>query len=219
MKKYKIGLVLIILISFLIAAVSLIFLGDIIPIHFGIDGKPDQFGGKYFILIFPVLSLIIGLTMLLVAKYGKVTENYTKYLLLTGLLIEGIFTVLLVALICYALSYSEQFPNFDISKFIMITFGCLFLLMGNFMPKIERNRSLGLKCKWSLYNDTTWQKTHRILGFGGVIVGILCIIFSMFFKDVVNFIILMLLILILMVTSIIASYIYYKQEKELEIRE
>ena len=115
--------------------------------------------------------------------------------------------------IIYGLNYTENIPVFDISKIMMPLFGLLFIVMGNYMPKIEKNCTLGVKTGWSMYNEVTWQKTHRFAGFISVIVGVLSIVFGLFFKDMVNFIILMGLILIFVVSTTIASYIYYKAEK------
>lgn len=219
MKKFKISIICLVILQFVITAVSFAFLGDIIPMHFGINGQPDQFGSKYFMLIFPIVSLIIGGSMLLVVRFCKVSDNYKKYTLLTGVILEAMFTVLAILFIVIALTYTEETMMFDISKIMLPLCGVLFIILGNFMPKIEKNRTLGIKSKWSQYNDVTWQKTHRFAGFGGVLVGTLCLILGLFFKEMVNFIILMVLLIGFCVSSTIASYVFYKQEKAKEVTE
>ena len=217
MKKYKIIIISLVLLTFAIVGISLAYFDEIVPIHFGPNGKPDQNGSKYFMWVFPSIELLIALAMLLVSKYGKVSENYKKYMLLTGVIIELIFSTIAVIFAIYALNYVEDKAPFDMSKPIMIIFGLLFIVMGNFMPKIEKNRTLGLKTKWSMYNEVTWQKSHRFVGFVSVIVGILVFISGLFFKDMVNFIILMSLVAVLVTSSTIMSYIYYKDEKAKEL--
>lgn len=216
MRKNKIFIICLMLLSLVITCVAMAFLPDSIPTHLGVNGKPDQFGSKYFIFMFPVINILVGLSMLLVCKYAKVSENYRKYTLTTGVLIQLIFLCMNVVFILYAINYADGSLGFDVSKIIMVVFGILFILMGNYMPKIEKNRTLGFKIKWSLYNEVTWQKTHRFVGFGGIITGILCIISGLIFKEMVNFIILMSLIFILMVSTSVASYKYYKEEKAKE---
>ena len=56
MKKFKIAIICLMILSFVVVGVSFAFLEEVIPIHFGIDGKPDQYGSKYFMLIFPLFS-------------------------------------------------------------------------------------------------------------------------------------------------------------------
>ena len=84
------------------------------------------------------------------------------------------------------------------------------------MPKIMKNKTLGVKTYWSMYNDVTWQKTHRLAGFVFVISGVLVILLSLFFKENINFIILMVVLLIALIITTVASYIYYKEEKSKE---
>ena len=212
MKKSKICFIGLMLLSIIISAISLAFLSDIIPIHFGIDGKPDQFGTKYFVLIFSGISILIGSVMLIVEKFGKLTDNYKKYLILTGNILLFMFNAIIIFFVIYALNYSKEVTNFQTSKFILPLIGTLFIIMGNFMPKIEKNNTLGFKTKWSKYSDTTWQKTHRFAGFLAVIMGLLVIILSIFFKDIVNFIIFFILLTAYMIITTVASYKYYKQE-------
>lgn len=213
MKKNKIIILGVMLLSFIFIGVSFAFLNDTIPTHFGVDGKPDQFGSKYIILIMPIMGAIIGSIMLLVSEYGKLSENYKKYLLLTGVVLELLFFFITVIFIIYGLTYVKDQPPFDFSKIMMVILGTMFIVMGNYMPKIEKNRTLGFKTSWSMYNEVTWQKTHRFTGFMGVIIGVLILISGLFFKEMVNFIILMVLIVIFMISTSIASYIYYKEEK------
>ena len=213
MKKNSIIIMCLMLMMWVVVGISFTFLNDIVPIHFGADGNPDQYGSKYFILLFPGIGMVIGLTMLLVAKYGKVSENYQKYLLATCIILETIFFILTVVFVVYAMTYLEETPAFDISKIMMVVIGSMFIIMSNFMPKIEKNRTLGIKTTWSMYNEVTWQKTHRFAGFMGVVVGVLMLASGIFFADIVNAVIFIALLSIFMITTTIASYKFYKAEK------
>ncbi len=44
--------------------------------------------------------------------------------------------------------------------------GVLFVVLGNYMPKIRSNFLAGIRTPWTLSSDVVWQKTHR---FGGII--------------------------------------------------
>ena len=213
MKKFKYLIIGLIVLSFIVTGVSFLFLDGTIPTHIGINGKPDQYGSKYFLIIFPIVATLVGGTMLLVARYGKVSDNYKKYMLLTGVIIEALFAATVLIFSIYAISYTEDTPAFDISKVILLIVGVLFIILGNFLPKIEKNRTLGIKTKWSMYNEVTWQKTHRFAGFASIIMGFLLLITSLLFKEMVNFIIFISLLAIFMIVTTIASYKYYQQEK------
>ena len=216
-KVNKIIILCLIVLSFAIAGVGLMMLSDIIPIHFGVDGKPDQFGSKYFILIFPGVITLCGLSMLLVCKYANVSENYKKYLLLIGSLTTAMFVAVLTVFLVYGITYTEEMPAFDVTKIVMLTFGLVMIVMSNFMPKIEKNNTLGIKTSWSLYNEVTWQKTHRFAGFVGVLCGLILLISGMLFEEMVNIIIMVSTIGVYAISSTVASYFYYKEEKAKEI--
>ena len=60
MKKYKISMICLMLLSLITTCVFFMFMNDTVPTHIGIDGKPDQFGSKYFLLFLPLIMIIIG---------------------------------------------------------------------------------------------------------------------------------------------------------------
>ena len=45
-------------------------------------------------------------------------------------------------------------------------FGLLFIVVGNYMPKIRQNSFMGIRVKWTLENEANWNASHR---FGGKI--------------------------------------------------
>ena len=210
--KIKSAIVLVMLMALVISVASLFYLEDTIPIHFGPNGKPDQFGSKYFVLVFSGIIGALGGTMLLVVQLGKVTENYKKYLLRTCFLSELFFTAILIAFIYYARYYTQS-DGFDISKVVMPLLGILFIAMGNYFPKIERNRTLGIRCKWTLHNETTWQKSHRFGGFVFVINGVLTLLCGIFFDAIVSFSVLVGLMTASITVICIAAYRIYKKER------
>ena len=55
-------------------------------------------------------------------------------------------------------------------------FGLLFLAVGNYMPKIRQNRTMGVRVKWTLASEANWNATHRFAGKVWVAAGLLCMI-------------------------------------------
>ena len=219
MQKSKIWTIVFNVLTLVLTVATFSFLNNEIPIHFGIDGKPDQYGSKYFILLFGGLACIISVVMLIVGKSKKLTDNYRKYLHKTSLMLSILFFVLTVIFAVFGITYNENVEITNISKIIIPILGALFIFLSNMMPKIEKNKTLGFKTYWSMYNEVTWQKTHRLAGLYGVVLGVLVIILSFFFDDVVNFIVFFSLLLTYVIAITVASYIYYKEEKKKEVNE
>ena len=212
MKKYKIAIISILLLALAFVGISFNFVDDIIPTHIGINGKPDQLGSKYFLLIFVGIMAVIGITMVILSYSNKLTENYKKYMLLTGVIMEVLFLGLLVLFTVYGILYTENKEPFDIAAILSPLIGIMMIILGNYFPKIEKNRTLGIKTYWSMYNEVTWQKTHRFGGFVSMILGVLLVIIGLIFKDIVSVIIVPCLLILWFIIITVASYIYYKQE-------
>ena len=48
----------------------------------------------------------------------------------------------------------------------LVTFfmGLMFLLIGNYLPKIKQNGAMGIRVKWTLESEENWNATHRYAG-------------------------------------------------------
>ena len=54
--------------------------------------------------------------------------------------------------------------------------GLLFLILGNYLPKLRRNRTMGIKLPWTLASEENWTRTHRVAGFTWVAAGLLMVV-------------------------------------------
>lgn len=53
------------LLPLVVTAVSMAFLPDTIPVHYGVEGTVDRWGSKYECFIFPVITFVTGGLILL----------------------------------------------------------------------------------------------------------------------------------------------------------
>ena len=54
--------------------------------------------------------------------------------------------------------------------------GVVFVAVGNYLPKCQPNRYMGIKLPWTFASEENWRKTHRFGGFVWVVSGILIIL-------------------------------------------
>lgn len=61
----------------------------------------------------------------------------------------------------------------DIDVFIVcaLVISVLFIVLGNYLPKVERNSFLGVRAPWTRKNDVVWAKNQRFGGKVFVILG------------------------------------------------
>ncbi|MBR1743797.1 MAG: SdpI family protein, partial [Lachnospiraceae bacterium] len=112
-----------------------------------------------------------------------------------------------------AAAHAEK-ASVDIGKISCILMGLLFIILGNFMPKTRTNSIIGVRISWSMYNDTTWQKSNRFGGIALILTGILTILTAAILPNSLLSTVLSLLYLTA-ATTVILIYAHgiYKKEK------
>ena len=89
-----------------------------------------------------------------------------------------LFNVLWTFFMCKAIDISSLGGDLgEISiKLITVSLCVTFILLGNIMPKAERNSMFGLRTKWSMASDRCWQQSQRFGGYVFAIAGILGVV-------------------------------------------
>ena len=65
-------------------------------------------------------------------------------------------------------------------RLVPTSLGLMFLVIGNYMPKMKRNPTLGIRLPWTLANEENWNRTHRAGGrmwvAGGLVLLVFCLL-------------------------------------------
>lgn len=65
-------------------------------------------------------------------------------------------------------------------RLVPASLGLMFLVIGNYMPKMKQNPTLGIRLPWTLANEENWTRTHRIGGrmwvAGGLVLLLFCLL-------------------------------------------
>lgn len=86
--------------------------------------------------------------------------------------------------------------------------GLFFILLGNIMPKLRRNRAAGIRYPWTMTNDEVWRKVHYWGGIETVILGVLLMIATYIFPVCQIPLRLVTLILILTYVAVVTGHSY-----------
>lgn len=95
---------------------------------------------------------------------------------------------------------------------LYLSFGLMFLVLGNILPKVRQNNTIGIKIKWTLENEQNWNATHRFSGRLWVIGGILCMACALYPESDVALGIFTVDVLVLAFLPMIYSYRYYRRQ-------
>lgn len=214
LKKNKLKVIISSIIILLPALYGLIVwndLPDVMTTHWGADGKADGFGGKGFVVFgMPLILLLLHFVCLLFTLLDKKQKEQSPKAL--GMIF---WIIPMISLLANGIVYRAAFgKELNLALFMPVLFGGMFLLMGNYFPKIKQNRTLGIKVNWTLNNEENWNRTHRFAGKVWVAGGFM-MLFSIFLplKALVWFLVCVLAVMV--IAPIAYSYsVYRRHQKE-----
>ena len=186
---------------------------DIIPTHWGPSGQIDGTGPKYMLFIFLGEAVGINFLMLFAEKIDPKGENYARFPK-----VFNVFRIFVTALLCgmellsIGFAFNPQFA--DMSKIMFVVMGGMFVLLGNYMPKVKHNYTFGIKTPWTLDNETVWNKTHRMSGPLWVVAGMAIMALSLIKTTTVTNILRVAVMVVVVFIPMIYSYFVFQQEKK-----
>lgn len=153
-------------------------LPDRFATHWGAGGQPDGWSGPNFFLLMPPLLLALHwLGILFTVKDPKNADQHPKAFNLV------VWIVPVLSLMMMGFVYFIALGNaFSALRLMTVVFGLMFTVLGNYMPKIRRNSSLGIKISWTLDSEENWNATHRFAGKVWTVCGI-AVLLSIFLPE------------------------------------
>jgi uncharacterized membrane protein len=185
-----------------------------VPMHYGMDGKPNSYGSKgEFLIISLLLPLVSALLYFLLkflpsidpkkqVKYGEATFQKLAF----GMII-------FLAAIGIAITFATVHQTFRMDKLLLPLVGLLFVFLGNLMHSIKPNYFAGVRTPWTLEDEGNWRATHRLAGkvfFAG---GIIITIATLVLPENAAIFIFLPCVLVMAFVPITYSYIYFKKHQ------
>lgn len=177
------------------------------PTHFGADGNVDGWSGKPFAVFgVPLILLAFHWLCIWLARLDRRNwEHNHKMMKIIFWLFPALSGV--VGAVTYSIALGMEW---NISRLMLILMGILFICMGNYLPKCRLNPTLGIKLKWTLYNEENWNKTHRFGGKVWMAAGLGCLVLS-FLPLGFGYIVLGLM-LVMIAAPVGYSYLLYRKQ-------
>lgn len=214
MKKFMKTIILTTLLTGLPILIGLILwskLPDSIATHWGADGQVNGWSSKASTVFFlPCILMMIHLfAVFLILNDPKKTNIHKKPMTLIFWIVP-VISILMNGII-YLIAFGIKV---DISVAASILLGILFILLGNYMPKLRQNYAIGIKLPWTLCSEENWYRTHRLGGKLFIIGGILVIldgIAGIWLGDTILFTIMIGILLICTAISVGYSFWLFKK--------
>lgn len=195
-------------ISLLGTLVMLFFLPPEIPMHWNAKGEVDSIGSKWNMLWVGFMPLAIYFLLYLIPKIDPKKENFKTHAKTYNITMLSI--ILFMVLVNWMVVISAMGVDFNTSLWVPLGIGALFIIIGNFMPRIKSNYMFGIRTPWTLANDVVWQKTHKLGGWVFTIMGFMLVVSSFLSTEIL---VIGIVSLVLISTIVLFMYSYFEFKK------
>ncbi len=187
-------------------------LPPVVPIHFNVEGEPDSYGSKFFLLLLPAVMVAIYALMTYLPKFDPYSERVRERLG-TVRTVRDITVVLFAVLngLVVLAAFRGRLEPWYIGLFVAL----LMVLLGNYLPKLPHNWFLGVRTPWTLASERVWRKTHRLFGVLFVLYGLLIGLASLVSPTLMVGVIIGGAVF-LVVVAVAYSYVLFKREGRTE---
>ena len=175
-----------------------------LPTHWDFRGQADDYSSKFEAMVLIQGSLVVmNLFLCFMLDNDPKNKRQNNFLMtLSKLSMPIIMTIIYIITILAGLG-----KEVNTSVIISILMGILFIAIGNYMPKVKRNYTMGIKLPWTLNSDENWRRTHRFGGICFIFMGLIFFV-SPFVKSEIIFY--LPLIIVAVLPAIYSYYLYTK---------
>lgn len=141
--------------------------------HFDANGVADGWSSKPMAVIgLPLFLLVVHWFCMAFTSVDPKRQNFSDKVILLVMWLCPVVSILgNGATYLYALDDSV-----NTTGIAMLAVGSLFIVIGNYMPKIKQSYTIGIKIPWTLDSEKNWNRTHRLAGYMFMLGGMLIII-------------------------------------------
>ncbi|MDO7908249.1 SdpI family protein [Paenibacillus sp. JX-17] len=185
-------------------------LGETLPIHFNGHGEADRFVSKSSPDVWMLCALgVIGFGIMMAIRSVMAAKKshasaaiklFDQSLLLTTVLFSGIGVFALMEGM-EQVSWGAE----GVIHFVILLLGLIFMLTGNYMPKLRRNAWAGIRTPVTMKDDAAWFKAQRRGGRVFMIGGLLTMLAALLPGEL-SWVMAIAIFLVMMIFSLIYGF-------------
>lgn len=151
-----------------------------IPTHWGANGAVNEWGPSWIASALGVLPLVFLGVFYVVPRVDPKGEAYRT----SGKFYQG-FVIAFTLFMC-SMSWLGELTVWGtvpatgaVNLLVSGAVGLLFIGIGNYLPRVKQNYTLGIKTPWALADPENWRRTQRfggacfmVLGLGLIVMGV-----------------------------------------------
>lgn len=180
-----------------------------VPTHWDLHNHVNGSMPRFWAAAFPALS-VLGLVLLSVLlpaisprQFG--IRRFEGVWGLLMLIVQGYVLIVCLGVLLAGAGYPVSVPTIA-----MLAVGVLYLLLGNYMGKLQRNFFIGIRTPWTLASDAVWERTHRFGGRLFMLGGLVMVVAAL--VDPRPWLLLIVLLAVLLIAAAYSYFIHLRLE-------
>lgn len=152
-------------------------LPDQVPRQWSLSGGVNSWMPKETLLLLDALPLILVVLFKVIPAIEPRADSYRKMRRLWGVFVTAM-TLLLIGFTWMTELYfwgPETLWGY-LPAAVLCLLGAGLVALGNYMPRIRQNYTMGVRTPWALANEHCWQRTQRMGGICFVVMGLAMIL-------------------------------------------
>ena len=183
-----------------------------VPTQWGFNGQVNSYGSRSTIFLIPVLTLAISLGSWLLPQIDPRRENYGRFSN-TYVIMISIVSFFMTALHMLTLTEILRPGLIAMNSLIFTLLSLMFIVFGNYLPKIKHNYFAGIRTAWTLNDEENWYATHRFAGPCWVLGG-LCMLACIFLPSDYHYLSFMVVLVIVAVIPSFYSFLFFYRKNK-----
>jgi len=180
--------------------------------HWGLSGQPDGYSSRLVAaLMLPLMILGMRALLSVLPRIDPKGENYQKFAGTYWLIFNGVIVfmgVMHLAILGFGMGAPVR-----MDRVVAAGVGVLFIVIGNYITRVEPNWFVGFRTPWTLSSERVWHRTHRVGGWILVAGGVL-IVLTLFVPAGAVMPVFITTIALVAVVPVVLSYLWWRRERE-----
>jgi uncharacterized membrane protein len=183
----------------------------VVTTHWGFDGEPNGFSPRWVAaILLPIFLLVLPFIFRALPKIDPRGENYAKFSDAYWLIANS--TMLFLAGVHVVVLLNAMGTAVDISLVVGLGVGFLFMVIGNYLGKVQPNWIMGVRTPWTLASEQVWRKTNRTAAWLFVLAGLIIAV-SAFLSSIPTVAVMGVAVALAALIPVVQSYLLWKKEQ------
>jgi len=206
-----------VIIVWLIGAITYMQAPDIVPIHWNLEGKPDNYAPKGIgLFLLPLINTGLYIFLFFIPKIDPNNQQLQDSMKTLQWIRFGTHGLLAIIMGWTSLSIIES--TIVKPEWIFAIVALFLAFLGKVMTNVKQNYFVGIRTPWTLSNEVVWDDTHQFAAplwlYSGILMTVVISLLTMSgFSAIIILPIFLTWIFTIVIIPILYSYKRFKEEK------